>query len=190
MNEIGFLQRECVQVLDFWFRELTPRQWFGGGAELDVMVRQRFAPLLSQAKRNECDDWAETPRGRLALIVLLDQFSRHIHRNTPDAFAQDAKAQQLCLDGIEAGVDQQLTSAERHFFYMPLMHAERLELQALGIEKFTALRNEAEAILGFALGHSSIVERFGRFPHRNATLGRVSTTQEEAFLASGENRFA
>lgn len=185
MNEIDALNRESVEVLDFWFRELTPRQWFGGETELDVAIRRRFAPLLQKATQDECDDWAATPRGRLALIVLLDQFSRHIHRNTPAAFAQDAKAQQLCLAGIAAGLDQQLTSAERHFFYMPLMHAESAELQALGVEKFTALRNEAEAILGFAKGHASIVERFGRFPHRNAALGRVSTPQEEAFQKEG-----
>lgn len=153
-------------------------------------VRQRFVPLLQKAKQNECDDWVGTARGRLALIIVLDQFPHHVYRNTPDAFAQDAKAQQLCLEGIEAGQDKQLTFAERHFFYVPLMHAESLELQALSVEKFTELRNEAEAILGFAKSHRSIVERFGRFPHRNKILGRVSTTQEEAFLVSGENRFA
>jgi uncharacterized protein (DUF924 family) len=189
MSEIGSLKQENIQVLNFWFRELTPRQWFGGGTELDVMVRQRFTDLLQKAKQNECDDWAETARGRLALIILLDQFSRHIYRNTPDAFAQDAKAQQLCLDGIESGQDKQLTSAERHFFYMPLMHAESVELQKLSVEKFTALRNEAEAILGFAKGHQSMVERFGRFPHRNETLGRASTEAERSFLISDENIF-
>lgn len=189
MNEIGSLQQGWEDVLDFWFRELAPRQWFAG-AELDDRVRGRFAALLQKARQNGCDAWAETPRGRLALIVLLDQFSRHIHRNTPDAFSQDAKTQQLCIEGIVVGHDQSLSSGERHFFYMPLMHAESIELQILSVAKFTALKNEAQAILGFAQGHRSMVERFGRFPHRNATLGRNSTPAEEIFLASSENKFS
>jgi len=183
------LNHQSTEVLDFWFRELTPRQWFRGGAELDVLVTRRFAPLLGTAIRNECDDWAATPRGRLALIILLDQFSRHVFRDTALSFAQDSKAQQLCIEGIESGMDTALTSAERHFFYMPLMHAEDMKLQALSIEKFATLKNEAEAILGFAKGHASMVERFGRFPHRNESLQRVSTPQEEEFLGSGENIF-
>lgn len=189
MNEIGSLDQRSTAVLDFWFRELTPRQWFGSGAELDGIVSQRFAPLLDQAINGECDDWAATPRGRLALIVVLDQFSRHIYRNTANAFAQDRKAQMLCIEGIHNGMDGSLTSAERHFFYMPLMHSENAELQALSLEKFSALRNEAEAILGFAKGHASIVERFGRFPHRNKSLQRTSTPQEAEFLLSSENKF-
>lgn len=189
MNETSCLNQQSAEVLDFWFRELTPRQWFGGGVELDGLIGRRFAPLLHKAIQGGCDDWAPTPRGRLALIILLDQFSRHIFRNTADAFAQDGKAQQLCVDGIHGGMDGSLNAAERHFFYMPLMHAENLELQALSVEKFTALRNEADAILGFATGHAAIVERFGRFPHRNAALERISSLLEEAFLVSGENKF-
>lgn len=183
------LNHQSTEILDFWFRELTPRQWFRGGAELDEVVTRRFAPLLAKAIRNECDDWAATPRGRLALIILLDQFSRHVFRDTAQSFAQDSKAQQLCIEGIENGLDADLTSVERHFFYMPLMHSEDMKLQALSIEKFTALKNEAEAVLGFAKGHASMVERFGRFPHRNESLHRVSTQHEEAFLDSGENIF-
>lgn len=189
MNETSSLNQHSAAVLDFWFRELTPRQWFGGGTELDEIVSQRFAPLLNQSIHGECDDWAATPRGRLALIILLDQFSRHVFRNTAESFAQDGKAQQLSVEGIRSGMDGNLTSVERHFFYMPLMHSEDAKLQALSIEKFTALRNEAEAILGFAKGHASIVERFGRFPHRNHALQRVSTPQEAEFLLSSENLF-
>jgi len=183
------LNHQSTEVLDFWFRELTPYQWFRGGAELDELVTHRFAPLLGQAIRNECDDWTATPRGRLALIILLDQFSRHVFRDTPQSFSQDIKAQQLCIEGIESGMDAALTSTERHFFYMPLMHSEDTKLQALSIEKFTALRNETEAILGFAKSHASMVERFGRFPHRNESLQRISTPQEVEFLRSSENIF-
>lgn len=183
------LNQQSTEVLDFWFRELTPQQWFRGGAELDELVTRRFTLLLGQAIRNECDDWTATARGRLALIIVLDQFSRHIFRDKGQSFAQDSKAQQLCIEGIENGMDAALTSTERHFFYMPLMHSEDMKLQALSIEKFTAQRNEAEAVLGFAKGHASMVERFGRFPHRNHSLQRVSTPQEEEFLRSSENIF-
>lgn len=189
MNDNSLLNQQSTEILDFWFRELTPRQWFRGGAELDELVTRRFAPLLAKAIQNECDDWAITPRGRLALIILLDQFSRHVFRDKAESFAQDSKAQQLCIEGIQQGMDAALTSAERHFFYMPLMHSEDMKLQALSIEKFTALRNEAEAVLGFAKGHASMVERFGRFPHRNESLQRASTSQEVEFLRSSENIF-
>lgn len=190
MKENSPIKQKYERVLDFWFRELSPRQWFGGGAELDLRIGEQFSIYLEHARQGACDEWSNTPRGRLALIVLLDQFSRHIFRGTPAAFAQDTKAQKLAADGIASGMDRQLTFAERHFFYMPLMHAEDMELQALSVEKFSALKNEAEAVLGIAKQHSSIVERFGRFPHRNAVLGRTSTAEEEAFLASKENRFA
>lgn len=183
------LNRHSIEVLDFWFRELTPRQWFGGGAKLDEVITRHFAPLLDKAILGECDDWAATARGRLALIIVLDQFSRHVFRDKAESFAQDGKAQQLCIDGIQSKVDAALTSTERHFFYMPLMHAEDMKLQALAIEKFTALRNEAEAILKFAKDHASMIKRFGRFPHRNESLQRISTPQEAVFLRSGENIF-
>lgn len=189
MNDNSPLNQQSTEILDFWFRELTPRQWFCGGAELDELVTRRFAPLLAKAIQNECDDWAITPRGRLALIILLDQFSRHVFRDKAESFAQDSKAQQLCIEGIQQGMDAALTSAERHFFYMPLMHSEDMRHQALSVEKFTALRNEAESVLGFAKGHASMVERFGRFPHRNESLQRASTPQEVEFLRSSENIF-
>jgi uncharacterized protein (DUF924 family) len=189
MNDNSPLNQQSTEILDFWFRELTPRQWFRGGAELDELVTRRFAPLLAKAVQNECDNWAVTPHGRLALIILLDQFSRHVFRDKAESFAQDSKAQQLCLDGIQSAMDAGLNSAERHFFYMPLMHSEDMKHQALSVEKFTELRNEAESVLGFAKGHASMVERFGRFPHRNESLQRVSTPQEEVFLASNENIF-
>lgn len=184
------MERTHLAVLDFWFRELAPGDWFAGGTELDAVVRQRFAALLEEAKRGVHDAWADTSRGRLALILVLDQFSRHVFRGRQQAFDGDARAQRLCREGLEAGMDRALTSAEKHFFYMPLMHAEDAELQALSIAKFSALRDEAASVLEFAEGHRSIVERFGRFPHRNAALQRASTSEEERFLASGENTLA
>ena len=182
------METEYRPVIDFWFRELTPRQWFAeGGPALDALVRTRFGPLVEQARRGAKDHWAASPRGRLALIIVLDQFPRHVFRGAPEAYASDAKAQRLAREGIEAGHDAQLTVAERQFFYLPLMHAEDRELQAQSVERFMALRDEVEAVLGFAVGHRDVVARFGRFPHRNAILGRTSTAEEAAFLASGEN---
>lgn len=159
-------------VLDFWFRELTPKDWFEAGERNDPLVRERFGALLEQARSGALDDWAETPLGRLALIIVLDQFSRHIHRGSGEAFASDAKAQQLALDGIAAGDDEQLAMSQRHFLYMPLMHAEDLGIQAKSIERFEALRDYAEWILQFARDHRQEIVDNGRFTGRDEALGR------------------
>lgn len=129
-------------VLDFWFRELTPQDWFGAGEKFDPIVRRRFGMLHEEAAEGALDGWAATPLGRLALIIVLDQFSRHIHRGTPLAFAQDPKAQDLALDGIAQAMDLQLAFSQRHFFYMPLMHAEDARLQrARALRNSQSLRN-------------------------------------------------
>ena len=178
------MNAQQTAVIDFWFRELTPAQWFDGDDPgLDDMIRRRFGDLLTQARDGALDDWAGSPRGRLALIIVLDQFSRNIHRGSGESFAGDAKAQGLTVDGIAAGLDKPLTFAERHFFYMPLMHAEDVELQRQCVVQFEALKAEAEGLVGYARGHADIVERFGRFPHRNAMLDRNSTPEEAAFIA-------
>jgi len=182
------MESEYLPVIDFWFRELTPRQWFsGGGPELDDRVRMRFGDLVRAARAGALDHWAASPRSRLALIIVLDQLPRHVFRDLPGAYASDAKAQTLAREGIEAGMDAYLTLAERQFFYLPLMHAEDGEIQALSVERYTALRDEAQAVLGFALGHRDVVTRFGRFPHRNKILGRASSPEEQEFLASDDN---
>jgi uncharacterized protein (DUF924 family) len=175
-------------VLDFWFRELGPQDWFGAGERLDPIVTERFAPLHQQAMAGDLDDWAQTPLGRLALIIVLDQFSRHIHRGTALAFAADAKAQALTLAGLAAQEDEQLTFSQRHFYYMPLMHAESAELQHLSLDRFAALKGFAENLLHFAEGHSEEIARFGRFPLRNAALGRTSSEEEAAFLQNAHPR--
>jgi uncharacterized protein (DUF924 family) len=184
------MESEYRPVIDFWFRELTPRQWFtDGGPTLDERVRTRFGALVDAARQGDLEHWAQSPRGRLALIILLDQFPRHVFRGTREAYASDAKAQALAAEGIEASMDEDLTLSERQFFYMPLMHAEDRDLQALSLERFDALRDATQAVLGFACGHRRIVYRFGRFPHRNKVLGRASSPEEEAFLASEESPF-
>lgn len=183
------MKQDTRTILDFWFRELTPGQWFFGGDAVDRLVQEQFETTVEKALEGEFDDWATTPRGRLALILVLDQFTRNIYRNDPKAYIGDHKAQKLALEGVSAKEDEQLTSVERHFFYMPLMHAEDKKLQALSVQKFTELKEIADNTLGFAQGHSAIVERFGRFPHRNKLLDRASTQEEEAFLRSDENIF-
>lgn len=172
-----------AEILDFWFRELTPREWFASGKEMDPLMRERFGDLHERASSGDLDGWAETPLGRLALILLLDQFSRNIHRGTPRAFATDAKAQKLALDGIAAGMDEKLALSQRHFFYMPLMHAEDPQLQGKSVECFAALKAAAQDILDFAGRHKAEIERFGRFPHRNEALGRTNSAEEEEFIA-------
>lgn len=177
---------DALQVLDFWFRELRPAQWFEGGAALDAQVRARFAPLLERARRGECDAWCATPRGRLALVIVLDQFSRHVYRDQGEAYASDERARQLTLEAIDRQEDAALNVAEQQFLYLPLMHAEDAAVQQLSVQRYIALRDFADQIVQFAEGHRRQVERFGRFPSRNAALGRDSTVEERAFIASGE----
>jgi uncharacterized protein (DUF924 family) len=179
------MNAQQTAVIDFWFRELTPDQWFeGDDPALDGLIRRRFGNMLAQARDGGLDDWAASPRGRLALIIVLDQFSRNIHRGSGESFVSDAKAQALTLEGIALGLDKVLNLAERQFFYMPLMHAEDIALQQQCVGQFEALKQEVEGILGFATRHAAIIERFGRFPHRNKIVGRTSTAEEEAFVAA------
>ena len=179
---------EPSAVVDFWFRELEPRHWFSGAKTLDAKMRKRFSDWVGAALRGDLDTWAKTPRGRLALILLLDQFTRNIHRGAPGAFAGDAKAQALVLEGLAAKADKALALSERQFFYMPLMHAEDLDLQALAEKKFNEILEEAKSIVDFQKGHRALIERFGRFPARNAALGRASTPEEQAFLTRSKMR--
>ncbi|HXU99282.1 MAG TPA: DUF924 family protein [Caulobacteraceae bacterium] len=173
---------EPAVILDFWFRELAPRHWFLGSKKLDADMRRRFSRWVDAALNGQLDAWAETSRGRLALILLLDQFTRNIHRGTPGAFAGDARAQSLVLEGLAAKMDRPLNLAERQFFYMPLVHAEDPKLQALSLKKFAAWLREAQSTVKHQKDHAAVIERFGRFPTRNAALGRASTPEEQAFL--------
>ncbi len=191
---------EIEQVLDFWFGTcgadgaLDPakqKMWFGEGSKYDAGIRERFGTLHERAARGDLDrTWAATPRGRIALIVVLDQFSRHVHRESAAAYAQDFGAQQLVISGLGANEDRALIPAHRVFFYVPLEHAENLELQRLGVRCFDGLastvaqpwRKEYEGFLDYAQRHRDIIERFGRFPHRNAVLARASTAEEIEFL--------
>lgn len=172
-------------VLDYWFRELTPAQWFEGGAQIDAAIAVRFGADVERALAGAFDGWADDPRGRLALIILIDQFTRNVFRDDPRAFSGDAKAQALVLDGLAKGMDAALTLSERQFFYMPLMHAEDAALQEQSTAQFERLVEDAAKIRDFAHGHRAVVERFGRFPMRNAALGRATTAAEQGYLDAG-----
>lgn len=187
-------------LLTFWFGEESDdvtrakRQaplWWGKNSDTDALLASRFGDQASAAAAGELAHWAEAAEGRLALILLLDQLPRNIHRGTPAAFAQDAKARDLCLKGLSLGADLALPPLGRVFFYLPLEHAESREQQARSVTLFEGLAAEQadgparETFTGFAdfaRRHQVIVERFGRFPHRNAILGRASTEEETDFL--------
>lgn len=198
---------EIESVLDFWFGNcgadgaLDPakrRMWFSSGQKYDAEIRKRFRKLHRRAARGEVDsEWAATPRGRIALIVVLDQFSRHIHRGTAAAFAQDPAAQRLAVAGLEQGADRALIPAQRAFFYLPYEHAENLELQQLAVRSLKRLagevapawRKDYDGFVDYSGFHRDIIERFGRFPHRNKVLGRVSSPEEMEFLEQPGSSF-
>ena len=192
------------EIQDFWFGELhdgfpvTDRQklWFGSDAAMDRRITRQFAPLLEAVARGQHDNWKATPTGRLALILLVDQFSRNVYRKTARAFANDPLARLLCREGLDSRADRELSSIERVFFYMPLEHSEDIadhdRCVALFDELLADTPQHAQRLEGFAnyaRGHREIVHRFGRYPHRNTILGRASTPKEEAYLQEGGARF-
>ena len=193
-------------LLAFWFgREPLlgkllgerMRTWFSVDPVFDAELRARFAPLVLEAAAGELDAWAASPRGRLALILLLDQLPRNLYRGEPSVFATDAQALAWTLTGIAAGLDRALPPIERTFFYMPMQHAEDLGMQERGVALFQALAREAppelrpalEDSAAYAVLHRDLIARFGRFPHRNRLLARAATADEEKFLAEGGARF-
>jgi uncharacterized protein (DUF924 family) len=193
-------------IREFWFgtnsddavvAQEKSRLWWGKDAATDRAVKQRFEDVLNQAARSELDSWCSTTAGSLALILVTDQFPRNMYRGTPQAFAFDALARDWCKNGIDHGFDQLLRPIERVFFYMPLQHSELLHDQYLAVALFEKLASavgpERESgftgYLDFARRHRDIVERFGRFPHRNAILGRESSTLELAFLQEKGSSF-
>ena len=174
-------------ILHFWFTELTPKQHFAKDAALDEAIRTRFGATLEAAARCELFGWRATPEGRLAEVLVLDQFSRNVYRDTPRAFAQDALALALAQELVASGQDRSLPMAQRSFAYMPYMHSE----SALIHEQVVALFSQPglEDNLRFEHAHKAIIDRFGRYPHRNAILGRSSTAEELAFLGGPGSSF-
>ncbi len=193
-------------ILQFWFGAfptpytadvLKSDMWFKNGAAYDSEIFIKFGVDYERAINGELDHWIDSYRGRLALIILLDQFSRHIHRGTALSFAQDEKAQALCIDGIGAGDDGKCHAIERSFYYLPLQHAEDIKKQNLSVRAYAQLvedvpeayRKPFQMNLQYAENHRYVIEKFGRFPELNKILGRKSSDEELAFVASGEYTF-
>lgn len=191
-------------VLDFWLGPLNEhgfsdddhrRRWFEKNATFDASIEERFGVLHARASGGELDDWAETPRGRVALVILLDQMSRNLYRDTPSMYANDEKALAVAEQALEKGDADVLACQERYFLYMPFMHAEDRNAQERCVRLFEREQERLpESLAGsfdpkWAVMHRDIVERFGRFPHRNAILGRDSTDEEKAFLEKPGSSF-
>ena len=193
-------------VLDFWYADTIDHPtrigarmpfWFQPDEQRDAEIVARFTDRVNAARAGELQDWQQTPRGQLALILLLDQMPRNIYRGTAEAFASDESALALCMQGIANGTERELGPAECLFYYMPLQHAESLEAQEHSVKVYDALAESvapelADIFAGcadYARRHHDIIARFGRFPHRNTILGRSSAPEELAFLEGGGDTF-
>ena len=174
-------------VLDFWFKEIDAKQWWTKSAEFDQLIASRFGSLHAAAARCELHPWRETPPGRLAEIIVLDQFSRNMFRDQPQAFACDAMALALAQTAVATQADAVLEIQQRAFVYMPYMHSESPLIHGTAQTLFS--QAGLESSLASEQHHKAILDRFGRYPHRNAILGRASTTEELEFLATPGSSF-
>ena len=176
------MAERSFDVLDFWW-SAGPAAWFTAAPAFDSKVAEVLLPLHEAAARGEYDAWADTPHGALALLILLDQVPRNVFRGTPRAFATDAQALAIAEAALAKGFPRAFPIDARVFFYLPFEHAEDMAAQELACDLFRSLGNDQGYL--YALIHMDAIRRFGRFPHRNAILGRVSTPEEEAYLAAG-----
>jgi uncharacterized protein (DUF924 family) len=174
-------------VLSFWFKETDPKLWWTADPGFDALIRRRFLALLQQATAGELYEWRMTARGRLAEIIVLDQFSRNVYRGTPQAFSQDPMALTLAQEAVAAGVLRSLEPVERSFLLLPYMHSESRKIHAVAEALYKEFAPAAN--YDFELKHKAIVDRFGRYPHRNEILGRTSTPEEVEFLEQPGSRF-
>ncbi|RUL76621.1 DUF924 family protein [Dyella choica] len=185
------MPNEALAVLAFWFDSTHHEFWFATDPAFDAEIRTRFADTLRLAEEGRLKHWADTPQGWLALLIVLDQFSRNLYRHDARAWMQDLHAQRLALWGIEEGFDRQSPPLQRVFAYLPLEHAEDIGLQQRCVALFEALCRDLPAELrepyivhlDYARRHAAVIARFGRFPHRNVLLGRTSSPEELAYLA-------
>lgn len=185
---MGAGMRSSHDILNFWFVAHGPEDWFAGKPEFDAEIAERFTSTHAHVAQGEAWEWRAKPRGRLAEIIVLDQFSRQLFRNRPEAFAQDKMALVLAQEIVGQGLDMQFEQPQRGFIYLPFMHAESAAIQSASVRLYEALGDEDQ--LNFAVEHRKVVERFGRFPFRNKALGRESTPEEVAYMdAQGERKF-
>ncbi len=193
------IDQNANEILSYWFGEPEDtvsysqgrsKIWFGGDAETDRDIRQRYLPLLEKFTKGELDHWKQHPKSALALIILLDQFTRNIYRDQAKAYDFDPQSLQLAKDCVDRGIDKQMLCIERVFVYLPYEHSENIEDQKESLKLFEGilqdapedLKQSAESYLLFAKKHYDVVAEFGRFPHRNSLLGRESTNEEIKFL--------
>ncbi len=173
-------------VLSFWFETHGPKDWFGGAESFDKAVIEGFSTTHAKAVSNELVSWRSTPEGRLAEIIVLDQFSRQIHRRHPRAFAADGQALALAQEMVLRGDDVKIEEARRRFAYIPFMHSESRVVQDESVRLFSAFDEESQR---YAKDHRALIVRFGRYPHRNATLGRANTAEEAEYLAGSHESY-
>ena len=175
------------EIIKFWFEEISQTQWWKKDVQFDQLIASRFSEVHGQASRCELYQWRDTAEGRLAEIVVLDQFSRNIYRNSPLSFATDSLALALAQEAIRSGADKSVPEAMRSFFYRPFMHSESAAIHEEAVSLYEAYGNEGN--LKFELRHKAIIDRFGRYPHRNEILGRDSTAEEIEFLSQPGSSF-
>ena len=175
------------EVLKFWFDDLSPDDWFESDEAVDSLIRERFRELHEALREQVPETWRSSARGCLAAVIVLDQFSRNMYRGTAQAFAADGAALSLAKEAIMRGFDRELSIDERKFLYMPFEHSENPAEQARSVELFGTLESELD--LDYARRHKEIIDRFGRFPHRNAVLGRTSSPEEIEFIKEPGSSF-
>ena len=181
------IHSEAQTVLDFWYDEQHQQYWFAKSEAFDSDIRRRFADTLKRAAQGELDAWRSTIHGRLAEIIVLDQFSRNLYRDTPQAFAQDGMALVLAQTAVALPEFELLTTKEKHCLLLPYMHSESAYIHGNALALFGRLDNPNA--LDFEMKHKVIIDRFGRYPHRNTILGRISTAEEIAFLNEPNSSF-
>jgi len=174
-------------ILDFWFSPETQPNWFAKSDQFDQSLKEKFGDILEQASKAELWSWRKNADGRLAEILVLDQFSRNIFRDTPRAFTQDSLALTLAQEAISQDLDKQLSPEQRSFLYMPFMHSESKLIHEFALKLFQRLGNPKN--LEYEIKHKIIIDRFGRYPHRNQILGRESTEEELSFLTQPDSSF-
>lgn len=175
------------QIVDFWFKEIDPAMWFKKDDDFDRLLHTRFGQVWQAAAKGELAAWRRTVSGRLAEIIVLDQFSRNLFRNTPRSFSCDGMALVLAQEAVATGEDVNLTVEQRGFLYLPFMHSESAVIHQQAVALFRELNNGDQ--LEYELRHKAIIDRFGRYPHRNQILGRESTPEELAFLQQPGSSF-
>jgi uncharacterized protein (DUF924 family) len=174
-------------ILNFWFEEIEHSQWWMKDLTFDKLINERFSVIHQSANCCELFEWRSTAKGRLAEIIILDQFSRNMYRDTPRSFASDPLALVMAQEAVAVGADKELTQIERNFLYMPYMHSESIAIHEVAVKLYA--QNGSDSSIDFENKHKIIIEKFGRYPHRNHILNRVSSEKEVEFLTQANSSF-